>query len=265
MSTTRTIAIACCAGFASCASAQNLIHNPGFETIDAGNSSLPEGWGFFNTARLRSLGDGLNPAAVVRSGNNSIEFPAGADFAGATTNVFNPSTLTFFDPEYVWQGGDVTVSGYYYIPSDSPIVGAQAGIKLEFRRENSSIATAFEMLSFSGDTDDQWVPFSMTVTDQQMMDAAGDFPPFAMSVSVLPFRFGDSSSTGTVFYDDLSLEQGSEPCLADVNGDGMVTPTDFTAWVGAFNSNAPECDQNGDGACTPTDFSAWIGNYNAGC
>ena len=54
-------------------------------------------------------------------------------------------------------------------------------------------------------------------------------------------------------------------CLADVNGDGMVTPTDFTAWVGAFNSNAPECDQNGDGMCTPTDFTAWVGNYNAGC
>ncbi len=56
-----------------------------------------------------------------------------------------------------------------------------------------------------------------------------------------------------------------EPCLADVNGDGMVTPTDFTAWVGAFNTGAAECDQNGDGMCTPTDFTAWVGNYNAGC
>ncbi len=54
-------------------------------------------------------------------------------------------------------------------------------------------------------------------------------------------------------------------CLADVNGDGAVTPTDFTAWVGAYNANAPECDQNGDGECTPTDFTAWVGNYNAGC
>ena len=54
-------------------------------------------------------------------------------------------------------------------------------------------------------------------------------------------------------------------CLADVNGDGSVTPTDFTAWVNAFNNNLPECDQNGDGNCTPTDFTAWIANYNAGC
>ncbi len=54
-------------------------------------------------------------------------------------------------------------------------------------------------------------------------------------------------------------------CLADVNNDGQISPTDFSAWVGAYNSGAFECDQNGDGACTPTDFSAWIGNYNAGC
>ncbi len=54
-------------------------------------------------------------------------------------------------------------------------------------------------------------------------------------------------------------------CLADVNGDGMVTPADFTAWINAFNSDAPECDQNGDGTCSPADFTAWIANYNAGC
>ncbi|RNC80339.1 MAG: hypothetical protein ED559_00540 [Phycisphaera sp.] len=54
-------------------------------------------------------------------------------------------------------------------------------------------------------------------------------------------------------------------CRADVNGDGFVTPTDFTAWINAYNNNLPECDQNGDAACTPTDFTAWIANFNAGC
>jgi len=54
-------------------------------------------------------------------------------------------------------------------------------------------------------------------------------------------------------------------CLADVNGDGMVSPADFTAWIAAFNAGAPACDQNGDGSCTPTDFTAWIANFNAGC
>jgi glycosidase len=54
-------------------------------------------------------------------------------------------------------------------------------------------------------------------------------------------------------------------CPADVNGDGTVSPADFSAWVAAFNAQAPGCDQNGDGACTPADFSAWITNFNAGC
>ena len=67
-----------------------------------------------------------------------------------------------------------------------------------------------------------------------------------------------------VLMDDVSIVF-EQPCLADVNGDGMVTPTDFTAWINAYNNNMPECDQNGDGACTPTDFTAWIANFNAGC
>ena len=63
----------------------------------------------------------------------------------------------------------------------------------------------------------------------------------------------------------IEVVAADEPCLPDVNGDGEVTPTDFTAWINAFNNNLPECDQNGDNACTPTDFTAWIANYNAGC
>ncbi|GAB5494985.1 MAG: hypothetical protein Phyf2KO_00650 [Phycisphaerales bacterium] len=45
-------------------------------------------------------------------------------------------------------------------------------------------------------------------------------------------------------------------CLANVNGDGMLTPTDFTTLNAAFNSNAPEYDQNREEACTQTDFTA---------
>jgi len=54
-------------------------------------------------------------------------------------------------------------------------------------------------------------------------------------------------------------------CPADSNGDGMLTPADFTAWIAAFNVQSAACDQNGDGLCTPADFTAWIANYNAGC
>ncbi|GAB5497479.1 MAG: hypothetical protein Phyf2KO_25590 [Phycisphaerales bacterium] len=58
----------------------------------------------------------------------------------------------------------------------------------------------------------------------------------------------------------------THPCPADTNIDGQVTPTDFTAWVSAYNAgDADIADQNGDGVVTPTDFTAWINNYNTGC
>lgn len=37
--------------------------------------------------------------------------------------------------------------------------------------------------------------------------------------------------------------------------------------IGAFEYQPPECpaDQNFDGMLSPTDFTAWINNYNNGC
>ncbi|MEO1584669.1 MAG: PQQ-dependent sugar dehydrogenase [Planctomycetota bacterium] len=64
---------------------------------------------------------------------------------------------------------------------------------------------------------------------------------------------------------DGVIDSCEEPCPADVNGDGQATPSDFSAWVQAFNARGAGCDQNGDGLCTPSDFSAWVQNYNAGC
>lgn len=54
-------------------------------------------------------------------------------------------------------------------------------------------------------------------------------------------------------------------CVADTNGDGSLSPADFSAWVAAFNAQGPACDQNADSLCTASDFSAWVANYNAGC
>ena len=61
------------------------------------------------------------------------------------------------------------------------------------------------------------------------------------------------------------IEATVEPCPADTNNDGLLTPADFNTWIVAFNTQAPECDQNGDGLCGPADFNAWVLNFNAGC
>ena len=74
---------------------------------------------------------------------------------------------------------------------------------------------------------------------------------------------GSESVFATVM-DNITFDAPSS-CLADTNGDGILSPADFSAWVSAFNANAPECDQNNDGSCSPADFSAWVSNFNAGC
>jgi len=56
----------------------------------------------------------------------------------------------------------------------------------------------------------------------------------------------------------------NERLCADQNGDGMVTPADFTAWISAFNANDPIADVNQDGSVTPADFTAWISAFNQG-
>ena len=69
----------------------------------------------------------------------------------------------------------------------------------------------------------------------------------------------------------LVYSQG-EP-LSDVNGDTVIDGGDQPTGAIIFDeanlaiadAGGPCADQNGDGMCTPTDFTAWIANFNAGC
>ena len=54
-------------------------------------------------------------------------------------------------------------------------------------------------------------------------------------------------------------------CIADVNRDGVVTPSDFSAWVSAYNDADELADTNLDGVTDSKDFSAWVSAFNSGC
>jgi len=56
---------------------------------------------------------------------------------------------------------------------------------------------------------------------------------------------------------------GTRLC-ADQNGDGLVTPADFTAWIANYNASDLKADTNQDGLVTPADFTAWIAAFNQG-
>jgi len=56
----------------------------------------------------------------------------------------------------------------------------------------------------------------------------------------------------------------SNPCPGDFNGDGIVDDTDFTIFVGYYNTLLdPRGDLNGDGVTEDADFSVFVGSYNA--
>ena len=93
--------------------------------------------------------------------------------------------------------------------------------------------------------------------------ATGDGVVFVDLFDGIGLDEGDAGVTGLAI--ELIGEMEPAACLADVNGDGVLSPADFSAWVSAFNARDMRADQNGDGLLTPADFSAWVANYNAGC
>jgi hypothetical protein len=258
----------------------NLITNPGFEEPNPGMPTLPLGWNGINVDSSDYV-DLNDPGAFVRTGEKSIRLrPAAGDgdrFKGWTTNLFRPDGSDLFDPDYVYLGGDVTVSGYYLVPEGEVLQDTIVGVKLEFRREppNFSIWAAFEFAFPANTTAGEWVPFSFVVTDD-MITAVGDFPPDPTSVSILPFRFfggqfgAGTSPTGTVYIDDLNMVQGDIPggCnAADVAEPfGTLNFFDVSTFIGLFNANDPAADLAAPfGTFNFFDVSTFIGLYNAGC
>lgn len=253
---TRTILTVLAAAAATASAQQNLVYDGDFETLDDFTGE-PAGWGLFNSARFRAEDDGLGEF-LARSGAHSLELASGADFVGATTNVWNPDELTYYDPKYVWRGGPCKVTGYYAIPADQPLTGAMAGLKLEFRRENGSVYLPVENLSIDGDTGGQWVEFSITVGCDQLSD---EWPPYAVAVSILPIRFGDANSTGTIFWDDIFFTQ----CLADMNCDDVINTQDFIAYLNLWVAKDPRADTNQDGTVNTQDFLAYLNLWAQPC
>ena len=93
-----------------------------------------------------------------------------------------------------------------------------------------------------------------------------DFP-VTLAAGAQTIRLQNISFPGQAFNIDwLDFERvNADECLPDTNGDGILTPADFNAWVLAYNQGDIVADQNGDGSLSPADFNAWILNFNSGC
>ncbi len=264
MNNARTVLTALAlAGLATTASAQvAALVNGGFETPNANNDN-PFGWKDFTNAgeRWRFPGDGFG-AFTAHTGTNCIELASGNNFEGFTSDQFEFDLGGTNNVIIALPGPDFTVSGWYRIPTGQPLVGANAGLKLEFRRPNNSIATAVEALTISGTTNGEWRRFELVVPNSQVQLIATQFPPAATSVSILALRFGSFSATGTIFWDDIEFRQG---CPSDFDKDGFVTGDDFDAYVAAFELGDIASDFDHDGFVTGDDFDAYVAAFESGC
>jgi hypothetical protein len=193
-----------------------------------------EGPGLFSDLAVNALGQVLFRAMVEKAGPNGVE-------NRLAWYVANP--LPSGDSELVLvlsEGEEAAFPGLS--PGFTPTRLALANVT-----------------SSSGDEDGGQVCFVALPREaptfgraifQAIIDNNDDFEPEAVSAILLA---------------DVPAPPIDPPCVADTNGDGTLSPADFSAWIAAFNAQAPACDQNGDGQCLPNDFASWIQNFNAGC
>ena len=157
------------------------------------------------------------------------------------------------DPVNVQPGDPITISGWYMIPAEAPIIGTKCGLKVSFKSDFLTYAGQFgsfytkEVLGIDGDvpggvtTNGEWVQFTLTVDQTEFPDPQGCYtPPIGgtgyMSIVVVMFDAANDGASGTIYWDDISVTQ--EPavttCPGDFDGTGGVTVSDLFAFLDAW-------------------------------
>jgi len=294
--------LAACAGLVAPAFAQTPLPlvSPDFEMPNPVNPSAPNQ--FTNNgdtdARYRSNTDGLLPAVTARSGERCMEIrvPNDNGFVGFTTdtrNFFLPG-FPFFDPEIDYNGGDIRITCWYMIPANEPITVAPAAIKLDLKgagngfQNNATLDPwgtegPFADRVILGHTNGEWVLHETVWTQAEIQAQVqgnvdlGFFTippnPNRVKITIGRFGYGIAGATGTIFWDDLTVEQvlppgdclsDATPCRADQDGDDDVDSDDINAFFTAFESGDSCGDQDGDDDVDSDDINIFFARFEAG-
>jgi hypothetical protein len=141
----------------------------------------------------------------------------------------------------------------------SPIEGVYVGTSGGEWHTHYAFRLELDGMPATGATSD-----GVYLLELELRELSGSYAASAPFWLVLSENAATQDLVDAIAYATLHLGCAVQ-CIADVNGDGQLTPTDFTAWIAAFNTGDSRADQNQDGQITPTDFTAWIANYNMGC
>ncbi len=162
-------------------------------------------------------------------------------------------------------GESWTASADVYNDSIDPIgVGNVAVLSLVFRDAGGNVLSDNPVIAADSSTSlDVWTPVSSTAVAPANTATAEIVLIYSQAPA--PDGIAGNEPAGLVRWDNAVLEIGSAGRLcADQNGDNLVSPADFNAWILNFNQGSPIADTNQDGLTTPADFNAWILAFNQG-
>jgi hypothetical protein len=236
----------------------------GFSVTESGENSM--GLTVAGTITAQTAGQWTDGAP---ENNNRDDPPADFDgnglawFTGQSTTTTNTDvdagTTILLTPVFDFTDGGTVSYAYWAADSTNPLDEATDGLRFDVSLNGGSTWTTVRDYG----TANQWFTDSVDVGAEVGASSTARFRWVATEEGAGDVFEAAIDAIAVTSFSCMNPDTCDNP--ADVNGDGDVTPADFSAWVTAFNSQAPGCDQNGDGLCTPADFSAWVANFNVGC
>ncbi|MEL7483125.1 MAG: hypothetical protein AAFN41_02105 [Planctomycetota bacterium] len=232
-------------------------YNGSFEEIIFGRAV--EGWTDFGNSipNIFTAEDFTSPPAS--DGDQSVLMfgQFNGDPAGNDTGIFQALPAA---PGESW-----TASADVYNDSTDPIgVGNVAVLSLVFRDAGGNVLSDNPVQAADSSTGfDVWTPVSTSATAPAGTETAEIVLLYSQAPA--PDGVAGNEPAGIVRWDNAMLAQGSAGRLcADQNGDDIVNPGDFNAWVINFNNGDLIADTNQNGVVDPGDFNAWVLAFNQG-
>ena len=208
---------------------------------------------------VAATGDSLSFQWREGDGVTFTDVPGATSSTLTLTNLSTADTFVFYICEVSGSGGTVDSDPALLLVNPDPAITSQPSSQAVNEGDPVSFSvSATDAVSFQWRKNGSPIGGATSSTFNIASAVPGDAGVYTVAVT---------NACDTVISNgaSLTIEPAPSDCPPDTNGDGLVTPADFNAWILAFNAQAPECDQNGDGLCTPADFNAWILNFNAGC
>ncbi len=88
----------------------------------------------------------------------------------------------------------------------------------------------------------------------------------SMVIDIFPHRLDAIFLTDTgVIGDHFVITKGPQPCIADVNRDGVLDFFDVSTYITAYTAQTPAADLDGNGTLNFFDISMFLTVFSQGC